>query len=127
MGFFSTFFGSHNYEAIKYIKIKTGFYCNNSHIDLREMEHVAISEARNLNFDLPRALNRSPLTMIGEFKYLMNIYEGENDTRAMENIAKAIILFMNEYEETLPIGTKLIILSSMPTELYMESQSKYGK
>ena len=127
MGFFSSIFGSHNYEAIKYIKIKTGFVCNNSYIDLREMEQVAIREARNMDFNLPRVMNRSPLTMVGEFKYLMKIYEGEDDTKAMKLIAQAITLFMNEYGKTLPINAEMTFLSCMPSELYLESQSKYGK
>lgn len=127
MGIFSTLFGSHNYEAVKFIKIKTGFVCNNSYIDLREMEQVAIREARNIDFDLPRVLKRSPLTMVGEFKYLMNIYEGENDNSAMEKIAQAVMLFMNEYGNTLPIDVDMIFRSCMPTELYLEAKSKYGK
>jgi hypothetical protein len=127
MGIFSTFFSAHNYEAIKYIKIKTGFNCNSPSINFREMELVAVNGARDMDFNLPRILKRSPLTMVGEFRYLMNIYEGEQDTAAMEKIAQAITLFTNEHGDTLPIQAKLIFRGCMPTELQIKSEQKYGK
>ncbi len=83
--------------------------------------------SKKYGFHLPRVMDRSPLTMVGEFKYLMNIYEGEDDTKAMKLIAQAITLFMNEYGKTLPINAEMTFLSCMPSELYLESQSEYGK
>ncbi len=128
MGFLSSIFGGgHAYEAIKYIKLKTGFDCKNKHINLIELQHEAAKTALQMDpLNTPMVMQRSQLTMVGEFVYLMGIYEATKDEVGMKHIIHSVIIFFNEFESSLPIGTRLKLIGSMPSLMMTDVKKEFG-
>ena len=127
MGFFNNIFGEKNeFDAIAYTKNTTGYVCNEDYINNNLMQEFGAKEAFQLNLSGPRVSPRSALSMVGEFKYLLQEYEGNENEEAMEQVVRAVLLFVAEYRGSLPPHIMIIIGGSIPTDLLFLVEKKYG-
>lgn len=110
-------FGLFNkFDAIKYVQKITGYRCSHlSSAEFSEMKNSGLQEAFNIDpMQNPQNIPASPITMLGEFKYLFIYYEEAENKLAMDNIAKAIASFMKTYKHQIPEYSELII--NLPTK-----------
>jgi len=104
------------FDAIKYVEKITGYRCSHlSRADFSAMKSSGLNDAYSICLTQnPQKIPASPITMLGEFKYLFGYYEYEGNKLAMENIAKAIAVFMKTYKHQIPEYSGLII--NLPAE-----------
>ncbi len=110
-------FGLFNpYDAVKYVQKITGYRCSHlSHSDFTEMKNCGVRESYAIDpLQNLHNISASPITMIGEFKYLFKYYEIQENKPAMTNIAKGIAAFLKEYRDKIPDHSEMII--NLPIE-----------
>lgn len=122
MGFLSSLFGSsaNEFDAISFVKKVTNYSCNQAYINLSEMQREGAYQAFQLNPNLPRVMQQSPLTMVGEFNYLLKKYESKEETEALKKVIHAILIFINKYRSELPDYINVIFHTCLPTSLLLE-------
>jgi len=129
MGFFKSLFGeskSENFDTISFIKQVNGYFCNQDYIDINKMNKQGAQQAFELDPNLPRIMQRSPLTMVGEFKYLLSEYEYRDEHDAMKKVVHAVLVFVNKYRNQLPSYINMTLQSSIPTLLMVEVSKECG-
>ena len=112
------------YDTIKYIQSKTGYRCP-------DMDYAEFSATRSAGICMEREFDSlrvkyngsSPLTMLGEFKYLLSIYAKE-DVLALSSIVKACSLFLQEFKEQLPDYCEALLNSRYLSDFMLSSHDE---
>jgi hypothetical protein len=102
---------SNSYDAVNYVQKITGYRCSHlSYSDFTEMKNCGVREAYAIDsLQHPHSISASPITMIGELKYLFNYYEMLENKPAMTNVAQGIAAFLKEYRNQIPEYSEMII------------------
>ena len=120
---------SANETALEFIAKNLGIKINISqdmafHL-INEGQRVARDMDRN-SFDRPRNyIYNSPYTLIGEFNALVQIFEYNEDDKALQLVCEGIILAFNKYRNDFsPIMADMYV--NAPTDMLHKAQKKFN-
>ena len=114
--------------ALTYASRNTSFAMHLSMSEIGEMYDEGQKTARDIDpdaFERPRVgfSYKSPISLVGEFNYLIRLCEERRDNKNIMQIVRAALIFKNENEYNLE-GLELYL--DMPTETRFEVENKYG-
>ena len=113
------------FDSIKYIQKNTGF--RPFDLNRQEFHDLKVSGWQMVaDIDFRVVLNgkppkSSPLTLMGELKYLFSLYEGRGNEQMMLHVANSIDIFQKQYKDEIPTYSTILFNLPYGYRVYNES------